>query len=207
MRGLEDHLQPSACRQCSIAPLLSRFKHPTLPLGRPRAPRTHRAPSVDRHRHRSRTLAITGGPYGISCTTQLHYPFQEGIPLGTAVIQDPLPPPSQAPIAFVCSFLLVWPSSRRQCGTAEVWGHRGGSTRFPRGWRTCPGERLCALHDFNRLDGRRLEVVVDGLPLWDGAQLAIDTTMVSRRLNAGKHSQDRWESVGRCQNPENQKIP
>ena len=26
-------------------------------------------------------------------------------------------------------------------------------------------------HDFNRLDGRRLEVVVDGLPLWNGAQL------------------------------------
>ena len=30
-----------------------------------------------------------------------------------------------------------------------------------------------------QLDGRRLEVVVDGLPLWNGAQLAIDTTMVS----------------------------
>ena len=35
------------------------------------------------------------------------------------------------------------------------------------------------LHDFNRLDGRRLEVAVDGSPLWNGAQLAIDTTMVS----------------------------
>ena len=35
------------------------------------------------------------------------------------------------------------------------------------------------LHEFNQLDGRRLEVVVDGLPLWNGAQLAIDTTMVS----------------------------
>ena len=30
----------------------------------------------------------------------------------------------------------------------------------------------------NRLDGRRLEVVADGLPLHGGAQLAIDTTMV-----------------------------
>ena len=30
-----------------------------------------------------------------------------------------------------------------------------------------------------RLDNRRLEVVADGLPLFNGAQLAIDTTMVS----------------------------
>ena len=29
------------------------------------------------------------------------------------------------------------------------------------------------------LDGRRLEVVADGLTLWHGAQLAIDTTLVS----------------------------
>ena len=35
------------------------------------------------------------------------------------------------------------------------------------------------LHEFNQVDGRRLEVVVDGFPLWNGAQLAIDTTMVS----------------------------
>ena len=32
---------------------------------------------------------------------------------------------------------------------------------------------------FNALDGRRLEIVADGLLLWQGAQLAIDTTMVS----------------------------
>ena len=30
------------------------------------------------------------------------------------------------------------------------------------------------------LDNRRLEVVVDGLPLFNGAQLAVDTTLVSR---------------------------
>ena len=34
-----------------------------------------------------------------------------------------------------------------------------------------------AQHD--RMDGRRLEVVADGLPLHGGAQLAVDTTMVS----------------------------
>ena len=31
-----------------------------------------------------------------------------------------------------------------------------------------------------RVDGRRLEIVVDGLPLFSGAQLAVDTTMVSQ---------------------------
>ena len=31
----------------------------------------------------------------------------------------------------------------------------------------------------NRLDARRLEVVVDGLELFNGAQLAVDTTLVS----------------------------
>ena len=35
------------------------------------------------------------------------------------------------------------------------------------------------LAHFNAFDGRRLEVVADGLSLWQGAQLAIDTTMVS----------------------------
>ena len=35
------------------------------------------------------------------------------------------------------------------------------------------------LHAINNLDSRRLEVVVDGLSLFRGAQLAIDTTLVS----------------------------
>ena len=32
---------------------------------------------------------------------------------------------------------------------------------------------------FNPLDGRRIEVIVDRLSLWHGAQLAVDTTLVS----------------------------
>ena len=32
---------------------------------------------------------------------------------------------------------------------------------------------------FNALDSRRLEVVADGLTLWRGVQLAVDTTLVS----------------------------
>ena len=35
------------------------------------------------------------------------------------------------------------------------------------------------LGEFNGLDGRRLEVIADGLTLWWGAQLAVDTTLVS----------------------------
>ena len=35
------------------------------------------------------------------------------------------------------------------------------------------------LAQFNAFDGRRLEVVADGLSLWQEAQLVIDTTMVS----------------------------
>ena len=44
------------------------------------------------------------------------------------------------------------------------------------------------------LDGRRLEVVADGLTLWHGAQLAIDTTLVSplhRDGNARRTAADR----------------
>ena len=67
------------------------------------------------------------------------------------------------------------------------------------------------LHDFNRLDGRRLEVVVDGLPLWNGAQLAIDTTMVSPsetgRHSAGRHRNDKREGFGRREKSEGEEIP
>ena len=43
-------------------------------------------------------------------------------------------------------------------------------------------QRLCAGFGYgcaSRGDGRRLEVVTDGLPLFHGAQLALDATMVS----------------------------
>ena len=40
-------------------------------------------------------------------------------------------------------------------------------------------ERDLDIADHTRLDGRRLEVVADGLTLWRGAQFAIDTTLVS----------------------------
>ena len=48
------------------------------------------------------------------------------------------------------------------------------------------------------MDGRRLEVIADGLPLFDGAQLALDTTMVSplhRDGTAKRGTSDRGGTV------------
>ena len=77
---------------------------------------------------------------------------------------------------------------RAACAVAGVLGRRG----FP---LECAAAQICReagarvttnvhvrdmdLAVFNNLDGRRLEVVADGLTLWHGAQLAIDTTLVS----------------------------
>ena len=41
----------------------------------------------------------------------------------------------------------------------------------------------------DHLDGRRLEVVADGLPLFGGVQLAVDTTLVARRRHAPQRSE------------------
>ena len=45
--------------------------------------------------------------------------------------------------------------------------------------RVCTNVRDLDLVAHNNLDGRRLEVIADGLTLWHGAQLAIDTKLVS----------------------------
>ena len=55
------------------------------------------------------------------------------------------------------------------------------------GWKRVPSRVFAAgqvfrdldVVEFNQLDGRRVEVIADGLPLWHGAQLATDTTLVS----------------------------
>ena len=74
------------------------------------------------------------------------------------------------------------------CAAASVLGRRGFAIESVVA-RICRegGARVTAnmfvrdmdLQDFDRLDGRRLEVVADGLPLFGGAQLAIDATLVS----------------------------
>ena len=62
---------------------------------------------------------------------------------------------------------------RLECAAAQVCREAGArvSTNVP--------VRDLDLVAHNNLDGRRLEVIADGLTLWHGAQLAIDTTLVS----------------------------
>ena len=77
---------------------------------------------------------------------------------------------------------------RAACATAGVLGRRGWVLESAAA-RVCGegGSRVrfnvfvrdMDLTEPNRLDRRRLEVVADGLPLHGGAQLALDTTMVS----------------------------
>ena len=58
----------------------------------------------------------------------------------------------------------------------------------------------------NRLDARRLEVVVDGLELFNGAQLAVDTTLVlgtpRRRDRLSEGSNSGWRSPQKSQSTE-----
>ena len=93
---------------------------------------------------------------------------------------------------------------RAACAVAGVLGRRGFplvaaaqvcreagarvSTNLP-----SPGHDLA---EFNNLDGRRLEVVADGLTLWHGAQLAIDTTLVSPLRRDGSPRARRLTMVG-----------
>ena len=79
----------------------------------------------------------------------------------------------------------LWPQPRSLCqgrsvGKAWLGPGKRGSPDLPRSWWT--RYHQCLLRDLdlapNAVDGRRLEVVVGGLPLFGGAQLAIDTTMV-----------------------------
>ena len=96
----------------------------------------------------------------------------------------PTPPLALPPIL---THLPMWPPTRpfwppSWCAEAGVLGKRG----FPlqcaaAGARVTTNAfiRDLDLGEFNRLDGRRIEVIADGLSLWQGAQLAIDTTLVS----------------------------
>ena len=84
--------------------------------------------------------------------------------------------------------LDIFGHHRAACAQAGVLGRRGFALE-------CAAAQVCRkaearvttnvfvrdldLGEFNGLDGRRLEVIADGLTLWRVAQLAIDTTLVS----------------------------
>ena len=101
---------------------------------------------------------------------------------------------------------------RCRCGRLlDVFGHQSHSVRHSRSvgeaWvsigvsrrKGLPRVRELDLHPGqNRVDARRLEVVVDGLELFNGAQLAVDTTLVSALRADGtvsrKGSNSGWRS-------------
>ena len=131
----------------------------------------------------------------------------------------PAPPPD-------CSFLPVWPSpwqpwpppvslrSRWGLGQKGVSSRKRSSAHLPRGGWPGAHERLVRdldVHPVNNLDSRRLEVVVDGLSFFRGAQLAIDTTLVSplsRNGTAPSTLCHRERSChGACQNQEGKTLP
>ena len=95
------------------------------------------------------------------------------------------------PTPFVRCKLPVWPSRGHHCAAchlAGVLGHRGFSLESAAA-RICreAGARVSLnvrvqdldLFPLGSHDNRRIEIIADGLPLFHGAQLAVDTTMVS----------------------------
>ena len=64
------------------------------------------------------------------------------------------------------------------------------------------------LAEFKRFDARRLEVVADGLHQFGGAQLAIDTTMVSLSTGMGRRAEAQpGLSLGRSMQEERTHLP
>ena len=90
-------------------------------------------------------------------------------------------PPSPVALSLHRAFLQVWPPTRLigplPCSVRKGWALESVAARSavreavvsqPTCWCVIPGAVA---------DGRRLQVVVDGLPLFGGAQLAVDPTL------------------------------
>ena len=141
-------------------------------------------------------LRFTGGPHGISSIDSHPFPGRNSgwnrslfrllflrRPQASHCLCLPVPAGVAVPLD------VPWPPPCSVRGQQGCWGVEAGS------WRTW--QHACAERPEGRVrvnvfrpghgpsrfstcwTARRLEVVVDGLPLWNGAQLAIDTTMVS----------------------------
>ena len=102
--------------------------------------------------------------------------------------------PDLTSLAIIEQLASGWVLGKRgfplECAAAQVCREAGGRVS------TNVFVRDLDLAAFNALDNRRVEVIADGLPLWYGAQLAIDTTLVvsplrgdgSARGRAADHS-------------------
>ena len=84
---------------------------------------------------------------------------------------------------------------RAACAQSGVLRARGGpleraAARICRegGARVTTNTRLADLniHTLSRVDDRRIEVIANGLPMWGGSQLAVDTTLVSPLTRSGE---------------------
>ena len=120
-----------------------------------------------------------------------------------------LSPPFRPALLLLRHLRLPLPLSARTCRCRRpldpLGDHRAACSR-PGALRSrgCPLERAAArvcretgarvttntlVRDLNvavsRFDDRRIEVIANGLPLWNGAQLAVDTTIVSPLTAAG----------------------
>ena len=71
-----------------------------------------------------------------------------------------------------------------ECSEAQVCREAGGRVSTNVRDLDIPGPHAA-------MDGRRLEVISDGLPLFDGAQVALDTTIVSPLYRDGLE-EARW---------------
>ena len=91
----------------------------------------------------------------------------------SVVVQTPL-----SPTSVDLAHLPMWPPCvcgyhRVERAAAQVCREAGGRVGVDRFVRDLD------LGAFNHLHARRIKVIVDGLCLWHGAQLAVDTTVVS----------------------------
>ena len=82
---------------------------------------------------------------------------------------------------------------RAACAQSGVLRARGGpleraAARICRegGARVTTNTRLADIHTLSRVDDRRIEVIANGLPMWGGSQLAVDTTLVSPLTRSGE---------------------
>ena len=84
---------------------------------------------------------------------------------------------------------------RAACAQSGVLRARGGPleravARICRegGGRVTTNTRLTDLNiqNLSRVDDRRIEVIANGLPMWGGSQLAVDTTLVSPLTRSGE---------------------
>ena len=91
---------------------------------------------------------------------------------------------------------LLWSAAQRKC--AEKRGRV--STNVMMRDLDIPGPHAA-------MDGRRLEVIADGLPLFDGAQLALDTTMVSPLDSEAGDCHQRRHSAPRGEEAQGENVP